>query len=82
LSLLAAKFRVDLDKLPAATEVYDFSRQRAMLTEQIERLEAGADVSVPAWELADELLRVAGIKGRFDSSGPRCWRISGMLWWR
>ena len=76
-ALQAAKFRSRLDKLPVETDVYDFRVERDHLLERIGQLEAGADVHVQAWELAAELLPVVGLKSRFESSGPKCFRITG-----
>lgn len=73
----AAKFRADLEKLPTVTDIYDYGPQRALLEQRIARLEGGADVHVQAGDLADSLVSLAGLKGRFDMSGPRCFRLAG-----
>ena len=36
-----------------------------------------AAAHLQAWELADELVAVAGLRSRFDQSGPKCFRIDG-----
>jgi hypothetical protein len=64
--------------LPAdSSGIYDYSGHRSFLRQQIARLEAGEDVYVQAWELADELAAVAGLKSRRDQAGPKCFRITG-----
>lgn len=74
----AAKFRAQLEKLPAAaTDVYDFHGHRMMLERRLADLEAGRVVHLQRHELADELLAVAGLRSRWDQSGSKCWRIEG-----
>jgi len=75
--LQIAAFRARLDRLPVATDVYDFSRERDDLQHRIAQLEAGRAVHVQAWELAHELLPQVGLKSGFDRSGPRCFCIEG-----
>ncbi len=75
--LQAKKLRAEAAKLPTSIEVYDFRRQRDYLLGKIEALEAGEDVRLQGFELADELLEVAGLRNRFDRFAPRLWRITG-----
>lgn len=76
--LQAACFRARLDRLIGADSVvYDFSAERDQLARRIAALEVGEAVSLQAWELAGELVAVAGLKSRFDQSGPKCFRIEG-----
>ena len=75
--LQIAKFRSRLDRLPLATDVYDFSAERDRLRSRIAQLEAGEDVLLQAWELARELLPAVGLKSGSDRSGPKCFRIVG-----
>ena len=75
--LQVAKFRADIAKLPTSTEIYDFSLQRDRLLGKIEALEAGKDVRLQGFQLADELLEVAGMRHRFDRFAPKLWRITG-----
>jgi hypothetical protein len=77
--LQVAKFRARLDGLPetfdSANDVYDHRPERRQILARIEMLEAGEVVHVQAWELADELGAVAGLRSRWDRSGPKCFRI-------
>jgi hypothetical protein len=77
--LQIAKFRSRLERLPEAgfDGVYDHSPERRRVVDRIAGLESGDDVYLQAWELADELLPVAGLKSRWDPSGPKCFRMSG-----
>ena len=76
-ALQSAKFEARLDRLPTASDIYDFSRERDDLSWRIAQLQAGEDVHVQAWELARELLPAVGLKSGFDRSGPQCFRIVG-----
>ena len=75
--LQIAKFQARLNRLPTSTEVYDFSRERDQLLHRIAQLEAGDDVYLQAWELADELLPAVGMKSRWSRGGPRSFRVVG-----
>jgi hypothetical protein len=79
--LQVAKFRSQLDRLPetfdAADDVYDHRPERRRVLARIAELEAGEVVHLQAWELAQELVPVAGLRSRWDRSGPKCFRIEG-----
>jgi hypothetical protein len=76
-ALQVARFRSRLDRLPTSSDVYDFSAERDQLRQRIAALEAGEDVQLQTWELADELLPMVGLRSRFDRSAPRVFRIAG-----
>ena len=76
-ALQAAAFRARLERLPVSTDVYDFSHERDDLEHRIAQLDAGRAVYIQAWELAAELVASAGLRSRWDRSGPRCFRIEG-----
>ena len=76
-ALQLAAFQRRLDGLPESSEVYNFGAERDQLEQRIAQLEAGEAVHLQAWELASELVVVAGLKSRFDQSAPKCWRIAG-----
>ncbi len=71
----AARFQARLDGLSPARPTFD--RERARLQERICQLEAGAVVHVEAWELAEELVAVAGLRSRWDVAPRACFRIEG-----
>lgn len=76
--LQAAQFRAQLERLPVSTTgVYDFRGHRTLLLQRISELEAGEAVHLQRHELADELVQIAGLRSRWDSSGPKCFRIEG-----
>ena len=76
-ALQSAAFQLRLDRLPASSDIYDFTGERDHLRQRIAALDAGEDVQLQAWELADEILPVVGLRSRFSHSGPKCFRIIG-----
>ena len=76
--LQVAKFRSRLARLPESFDgVYDHGPERRRVLARIAELEAVDVVHLQAWELADELVPLAGLRHRFDQSGPKCFRIVG-----
>jgi hypothetical protein len=76
--LQVAKFRSRLARLPESFDgVYDHGPERRRVLARIAELEADDVVHLQAWELADELVPLAGLRSRFDQSGPKCFRIEG-----
>jgi hypothetical protein len=76
--LQIAKFRSRLERLPESFDgVYDHGSERRRVLDRIAGLEAGEVVHLQAWELAEELVPLAGLKSRFDNSGSKCFRIEG-----
>ena len=76
-ALQSARFQDRLERLPRSSDVWSFDGERTRLVERIAALEIGDDICLQAWELADELVAVVGLKPRFDQCGPRCFRITG-----
>jgi hypothetical protein len=76
--LQIVKFRSRLERLPESFDgVYDHGPERRRILDRIGELEGGEVVHLQAWELADELVAVAGLRSRWDQSGPKCFRIAG-----
>jgi hypothetical protein len=77
--LQIAKFLSRLERQPESSfdGSYGYGPERRRIMARIAELEAGEDVHVQAWELADELVAVVGLRSRWDQSGPKCLRISG-----
>ena len=78
-ALQITKFRSRLERLPESSggDWYDHGPERRRVLARIAELEAGEVVHLQNWELADELVVVAGLRSRWDRSGARCFRIEG-----
>jgi len=76
-ALQVAHMREQLGKLPPSSDLYDHSGQRAYLEARVAELQAGEPVHLQRWELAGELVAVAGLRSRWDRSGPGYFLIDG-----